>query len=65
MYLNSLQLKKKAGTCLSLPGCDVKLTPFSPGGKSAPARAEEKEQGSITQLSGEGAAQTELAKGTF
>lgn len=75
MYLNNLQFKKKkkkADTCLSLPGCDVKLTPASSGGRSKPAKAMGKEGGNCatspaqaTQLPGEVGAKTELAKGVF
>lgn len=73
MYLNNLQFKKKAATCLSLQGCDVKLTPASSGGKSKPANTKGKEQGrnhatspaQATQLPGEETAKTELARGIF
>lgn len=74
MYLNNLQFKKKkkkadTDTCLSLPGCDVKLTPASSGGRSKPARAKGREEGNhttsqaqATQPPGEETAKTELTK---
>lgn len=74
MYLNKLQFNKKADTCLSLLGGegDVKLTPASSGGRSKPAKAKGKEgendassPAQATQVPGEEAGKTELAKRHF
>lgn len=72
MYLNKLQFNKKADTCLSLLGGDIKLTPASSGGRSKPAKAKGKEEendasspAQATQVPGEEAVKTELAKRHF